>query len=142
MGVIGVVDPFSFDLSFNTIDKLASHGCSFIIPYNLVINERMNFEHYLVEEREKVKKYLGGYRDIERLEKNISGNEQFYKRLVKVYEQNLADLGLRGSTSIHKIDSGLMELRTLHIGFYSKLAEARNIINAVDSKRNSQFELF
>ena len=142
VGLICVVDPFSFDLSFNTMDKLASQRCSFIVPFNLVINERMNFEYYLVEEREKVKSFFGGYRDIERLEKKISSNEQFYKRMVSVYEQNLIELGLNGSTSLHKLDSGLMELKTFQIGFYSKVVQAREIINAVDSKRNSQFELF
>lgn len=142
VAVICVVDPFSFDLSFNTIDSLAGLKCSFIIPYNLVLNERMNYEYYLVEEREKIKKFLGGYKDITRLEKDINSNEQFYKRLIKVYEQNLQELGLAGSTSVHKMDSGLMELTTFHVGFYSKLISTQDVIERVEVKRNSQIELF
>ncbi|HEY3404147.1 MAG TPA: three-Cys-motif partner protein TcmP, partial [Ohtaekwangia sp.] len=45
--VLCIVDPFSIDIPFRSIDKLASLGYSFLIPYTFTLNERKNVEYYL-----------------------------------------------------------------------------------------------
>ncbi|MEK6781553.1 MAG: three-Cys-motif partner protein TcmP [Bacteroidota bacterium] len=120
VAVFCVCDPFSLDISFDTIERLSQMGFSFLIPFTFALNKDLDYKFYLQQEKGKVKKYLGGYKDMDHLEKGVQTNLQFYERLVSIYENNLRTAGLMSTTSMHKIDSGLMELPTYYIGFFSR----------------------
>jgi three-Cys-motif partner protein len=142
VAVLCLCDPFSLDIPFQMIDKLKDVGFSFLIPFTFVLNEQLNYEYYLVEEREKLKRYLGSSNDVERLGKDVGSNQAFYKRLVRIYENNILALGLNASTSVHKIDSGLMEVPMYYTGLFSTRIATKAIMKDVEATRNVQFELF
>lgn len=140
--VFCLADPFSFDLPFDTVDRLSDLGFTFLIPFSFALNDRLNYRFYLHEQRDKLKKFLGGYNDISRLEKDCDSNHQFYKRLVQLYENSMLSLGYNISLSTHKVDSGLMELPSYQIGFFSKQLSTKAIHQDVEATRHVQFDLF
>jgi hypothetical protein len=85
---------------------------------------------------------MGGNRDTESLDQSAENNAQFYKKLIQLHQQNLLSLGMNASHSVHKLDSGLMELPWYYIGFYSKKYPTKAIQLDVESTQHVQFELF
>ncbi|HEY5823656.1 MAG TPA: three-Cys-motif partner protein TcmP [Cyclobacteriaceae bacterium] len=142
VAVFCLCDPFSLDIPFNTISKLNDLGFSFLIPFTFVLNDHLNYKFYTKEQREKVSRFLGGFKDIERLEKDLTSNTVFYKRLIHIFENNMLALGLNAATSVHKIDSGLMEVPMYYTGLFSKQFATKAILQDVESARNVQFDLF
>lgn len=142
VAVFCLCDSFSFDLHFETILQLADQGFNFLIPFTFALNDRLNYRFYLKENREKLKTFLAGEDDVKRLEKDVDSNHQFYKRLVQIYQSNMLALGYNLSVSTHKADSGLMELPSYQIGFFSKQISTKTIQHDVEATRHQQFELF
>lgn len=142
VAVFCVCDPFSLDTSFELVENLSKLGFNFLIPFTFALNKRLNYKYYLKEEKEKLKRYLGGYKDMDRLEKGTENNAQFYKRLIQIYENNILAAGLNASTSVHKLDSGLMEMPVYYMGLFSREYSTKAIQHDVEATRNTQFELF
>jgi three-Cys-motif partner protein len=142
VAVFCLCDPFSLDIPFTVISKLNDLGFSFLIPFTFVLNDQLNYKFYIKEQREKVSRFLGGFKDIDRLEKDLTSNTVFYKRLIHIFENNMLALGLNASTSVHKIDSGLMEVPMYYTGLFSKQFATKSILQDVESARNVQFDLF
>lgn len=140
VAVFCLCDSFSFDLHFDTVSRLAEQGFNFLIPFSFAINDRLDYRFYLKEN--KLRKYLNGQGDIDRLSQDIDSNFQFYKRLVQIYQNNMLALGYNLSLSTHKADSGLMELPTYQIGLFSKQVSTKTIQQNVEATRHTQFELF
>jgi three-Cys-motif partner protein len=139
--VLYLCDAFSLEMPFNVIRQLSEKGFSFLIPFTFALNDRVNYEFYLVESRERLKKFLGT-ENLDRVEKGVDSNMTFYKRMVMIYQNNLLGMGFNGSTSAHKIDSGLMELPIYYMGFYSQNVATRDIQETVEATHNVQFDLF
>ncbi|MBL7859697.1 MAG: three-Cys-motif partner protein TcmP [Cyclobacteriaceae bacterium] len=142
VAVFCLCDSFSFDLHFDTVAYLAEQGVNFLIPFSFALNDRLSYKFYLKENREKLRRFLNGAGYLERLENGMDSNYQFYKRLVQIYQNNMLALGYNLSVSTHKADSGLMELPTYQIGFFSKQVSTRVIQQNVAATRHAQFELF
>ena len=142
VAVFCVCDPFSIDMSFEMVEKLSRLGFNFLIPFTFALNKRLNFKYYLKEEKEKLKRYLGGYKDMERLVNGTENNAQFYKRLIQIYENNILAAGLNASTSVHKLDSGLMEMPVYYMGLFSRQYSTKAIQQDVEATRHIQYELF
>jgi three-Cys-motif partner protein len=135
-------DPFSLEPGLDTIDQLSAMGFSFLIPFTFSLNDRVNYRFYLTEGGDRTRKFLGGTKDMDRLEKGIGNNVQFYKRLIHIYENNILALGLNTANSVHKLDSGLMEIPFYCVGFFSKQFSTKAIQQDVETLGNVQFELF
>jgi three-Cys-motif partner protein len=142
VAVCCVCDPFSMDVPFATIEKLAGFGFSFVFPFTFALNDRINYTYYLTEGRERLKKFLGGYRDVEKMEKDVQGNVQFYRRLIRLYENNVLGAGMNVSTSVHRLDSGLMEMPQYYIGLFSSQVSTKSIQTDVEASRSQQIEMF
>lgn len=138
--VLCLVDPFSFEIPYALIDKLASCGFSFLMPFTWMMNQRMSYAFYLEEHREQLKRYLG-IADLQRLA-NVQSNQQFYKHMVRIYQNNMLVLGLNTALSVHKLDSRLMELPVYYIGFFSKKFSTKAVLNDVQESEHVQFELW
>jgi hypothetical protein len=136
-----LVDTFSLELPFETMETLAELGFSFLIPFTFALNSQLNFEYYLIENRDRLKRFLG-IETLERIEHGVSSNTQFYKQLVRAYEQKLMAMGFNVASSVHKLDSGLMEMPLYCIGLFSKQVSTKVIQNDVRSAQHTQFELF
>jgi three-Cys-motif partner protein len=139
--VLCLCDPFSLEMPFECIRQLAGKDFSFLIPFTFALNDRVNYEFYLVENRERLKKFLGTD-NLERIEKDVDTNTTFYKKLVQVYQNNLLSIGFNSATSVHKLDSGLMELPVYYMGFYSKNVSTRDVQEDVEATHHVQFDLF
>jgi three-Cys-motif partner protein len=139
--VLCLCDSFSLETPFDCMRQLSEKGFSFLVPFTFALNDRINYEFYLVESRERLKKFLGTHA-LDRLEKNVDSNLTFYKRMVMIYQNNLLSLGFNGSTSVHKVDSGLMELPVYYMGFYSQNVSTKDVQQNVDATHHVQFDLF
>jgi hypothetical protein len=141
VAVFCVVDPFSVDIPFTTLDKLNDLGFSFLIPYTFSLTNRQGYNFYMKEQRDRLTKYLGGFKDIEKLE-DVKSNLEFYKKLVKIQQNNMLMLGLNTTLSVHKLTSGLMGIPFYHIGFYSKQLSAKIVSGDIQKQASTQFQLF
>lgn len=138
--VLCLVDPFSFEIPYTLIDKLAACGFSFLTPFTWMMNQRMSYAFYLEEQREQLKRYLG-IADLQRLA-SVQSNQQFYKHMVRIYQNNMLVLGLNTALSAHKLDSRLMELPTYYIGFFSRKFSTKAVLSDVQDSEHVQFELW
>jgi three-Cys-motif partner protein len=137
--VLCLVDPFSLDIPFNVIEKLAVAGFSFLMPFTFSLNERLNCHYYVNEQRSKLRRFAGT--QAEKISETQS-NVHFYKRLIKIYQHNMLMLGLNTTLSSHKLNSQLMELPMYYIGYFSKQISTKTIQREVQPSEQLQIELF
>jgi three-Cys-motif partner protein len=140
--VLCLCNPFSFEVPFDLLDRLTERDFSFLIPFTIPLNERLDYKHYLLHQSEKLKNYLGGYKDMEKLNKNLSSNTEFYRRLLKTFEKNMEANGMNSFFLTSKLDSGLMVMPTYTTGFFSKLGYAKSIYQDVIESGAKQATLF
>ena len=139
--VLCVCDPFSIDMPFATISRLAAQGFNFIIPFNFALNDRINYRHYLKSNYDKLDRFLG-IGGAGRLKSNIDNNLQFYKHVVRIYQSNMLALGLNEAISVYKIDSGLFEIPSYYIGLFSKQFSSKEVQENVEASHKIQYNLF
>jgi len=139
--VFCLADSFSFDLEFETVQKLAGLQINFLIPFCFALNDKLNYRFYLRDARAKLCSYLTK-EGTDMVDRSTGNNRTFYKRLVQQYQTNMLALGYNLSLSAHKADSGLMELPVYQIGFFSKEFSTQSIRNTVEAAGHTQFELF
>jgi hypothetical protein len=84
---------------------------------------------------------MGGFRDLDKFE-GVTTNGEFYKRMVRIQQNNMLMLGLNASLSVHKLDSQLMDTGMYYIGFFSKQLSSRNIQKEVLAGVHHQLPLF
>ncbi len=136
-----IVDPFNFKIELSVLEKLAGLGFSFVIPYTFTLNSKINYTHYLSEKEDRIKKYLGNSFEADKL-KEVTSNEQFYKKIVKYHQNRMLTIGLSTSLSAHKLESNLMELPVYYVGMYSKNFSTRIIQQEVKQSALVQMGLF
>jgi len=141
VAVFCVVDSFSIEVPFSLLDKLQQLGLSFVIPFTFCINEQHNYRFYLEHQREKLRRFMGGFQDAELLDKS-QNNVEFYKRLVQLYQNNMLVIGLNSSLTAQKLDSGLMELPLYYIGLFSKHPVVKTIQRDIQDHAHQQISLF
>lgn len=141
VAVFCVVDSFSIEVPFSLLDKLQQLGLSFVIPFTFCINEQHNYRFYLEHQREKLRRFMGGFQDTELLDKS-QNNVEFYKRLVQLYQNNMLVIGLNSSLTAQKLDSGLMELPLYYIGLFSKHPVVKTIQRDIQDHAHQQISLF
>lgn len=139
VAVCCLIDPFSLDVSFSLISKLAAMGYSFIIPFTFGLNERHDYQYYLKENADQLRKYIGS--DASRLQ-NSQSNFHFYKSLVKGFQQSMLMQGMSGSLSVHKLSSTLMDLPMFYMGYFSGQISPKLIQHDVNAVEQVQFQLF
>jgi three-Cys-motif partner protein len=135
-----LVDPFSFEIHFSFLQKLADLGFNFLIPFTFNLNHRHDYKFYLEECGEKLKKYAGT-KDLGRL-KDVQSNIQFYKHLVRTVQNNMLMLGLNTSLTMHRMESSIMDLPAYYIGFFSRQISAKAIQREIRDTRHEQLQLF
>jgi three-Cys-motif partner protein len=134
-----LIDLFSFEFSFALIERFAAMGYSFVIPYTFQLNNRMDFRHYLKNDSDRLLKFLGhNTTSIQ----TVKSNNEFYKRVVRIHQNNMLTLGLNVSLSAHKIESKLMDIPAFYMGMYSKQLSAKAIVQQAKENSQQQFELF
>lgn len=140
VAVLCLVDPFAFDIPFATINSFASLGFSFLMPFTFMLNDRTNYHYYLKEHPDRLKRYLG-VNNFEKLS-GVHTNVQFYKRIVRMYQNSMLVMGLNTALSVHKVNSRLMEIPAYHIGLFSKKFSAREIQKELNMSGQLEIDLF
>ena len=140
VAVFCLIDPFSLSISLNTIDRLASLGFSFLIPFAFPLNARLDCRYYCEDLKEVLKKFVGP-NNFERLS-TLDSNAHFYRKLVQLYQNNMLVKGLNAALSSHKLDSMLMTLPTYTMGFFSGQFSTQSVQRDVNVSEHLQFELF
>jgi three-Cys-motif partner protein len=140
VAVLVLTDSFSMELPLTTVHKLAAMNCSLLIPFTFVLNSRMDCRYYAKEQGDVLRRYVGDS-SVDRL-KDLESNHHFYRRLIRLYHNNLLVAGLNAALSTHKLESRMMELPTYHVGFFSKQFSTRAILREVNGTEQMQYELF
>ena len=140
VAVFCLIDPFSLNISLNTIDRLAALGFSFLIPFAFPLNARLDCRYYCSDLKEILKKFVGA-NNFERLS-TLDSNAHFYRKLVQLYQNNLLVKGLNSALSSHKLDSMLMTLPAYTMGFFSRQLSTQAVQRDVNVSEHLQFELF
>jgi hypothetical protein len=83
-------------------------------------------------------KYLGSSIDF----REVKSNAEFYKRLVRAQQNAMLMLGLNTSLSVHKLDSGLMEMPHYYMGFFSRQLSPKILRNEVLAESHHQLDIF
>jgi three-Cys-motif partner protein len=140
VAVFCLVDPFNFEIPLTIIDSLAALGFSFLMPFTFAINDRQDYYHYLHEHPERLLRYLG-INNLERMA-GVQNNVQFYKRIVRMYQNRMLVMGLNSALSVHKAESRLMSLPAYYIGFFSRQFSAKAIQEDANLSGQLQIELY
>jgi three-Cys-motif partner protein len=140
VAVFCLVDPFNFEMPLAMIDSLASLGFNFLVPFTFMLNERLNYQYYLQEHPERLLRYLG-LNNFERLA-GVQNNLQFYKRIVRMYQNRMLVMGLNTALSVHKVESRLMEVPAYYIGLFSRHFSAKAIQSEANLSGQLQIELY
>ncbi|MGC3945171.1 MAG: three-Cys-motif partner protein TcmP [Chryseolinea sp.] len=140
VAVLVLADSFSLELPFSTVHKLAALNCSLLLPFTFVLNNRMDCRFYAREQSEVLRRYIGES-SVSKL-KDLESNHHFYRRLIRLYQNNLLVAGLNAAISTHKLESRMMDLPSYHIGFFSKQFSTRAVLREVNGAENVQYELF
>ena len=140
VAVLCLIDPFSMNIPLTIMDKLAALGFSFLMPFTFPLNNWMSCKFYNQEHPEVVKKFIGSS-NYERLS-GLESNLHFYRRLIRMYQNNMLVMGLNSALSSHTLESKLMELPAYYIGLFSKQFSAQAIQRDVNFSNHLQFKLF
>ena len=62
--------------------------------------------------------------------------------MIRIYENNILSLGHNVATSVHKLDSGLMEMPLYYMGLFSRQVSTKSVLHEVEAARHIQYDLF
>ncbi len=142
VAVFCLADAFSLEPDIHLVRNLGGYGFTFLIPLTFHLNAALDFRFYLHHEATKVKRFAGED-DLQKvLGKNMRSNSQFYKRLVRWYEEQTRAHGMQTAAGYHKMDSGLMEMPAYAMLLFSARYPAKTIQAAVMDNKALQFCLF
>jgi len=140
VAVLCLIDPFSLDMPLQLMEKWSGMDFSFVVPFTFVLNDRLTHRHYTEDHPDTLRKYVGGT-GFDSLAK-VASNIQFYKRLVRLYQNNMLVMGMNAALSVHKLDSRLINLPAFYIGFFSRQFSTLAVQRDVQVSDHLQFDLF
>jgi len=140
VAVLCLVDPFNFDIPLTIMDSLASLNFNFLMPFTFPLNARSNHKHYLTEHPDRLLRYLRIH-NFERMT-GVQNNLQFYKRIVRIYQNRMLVMGLNVALSVHKVESRLMDIPAYYIGLFTRQVSAKSIQEDANLSGQLQIELY
>ena len=137
-----LVDCDDINVDFETIKFLAELGVNFLFILSFPWSDPSTYQDFILDRREDLRTFLG--KPWSQYEKalNFNSNEVFFRNLVKIYHQNLRELGYMAKGSFHKFDALEMNIPFFFAGYYSSTAESRRINTQVAEKLVDQVKLF
>ncbi len=139
------VDPFSLNLQFNTIEKLAKVGrVDFLILLALMMTAKRNLHNYIEDESATIDLFINknNWRDPFR-NKEVR-KEDFIKFLAKTYDENMKKLGYNVESEglKPKVDAEEYNLALYYLAFYSKNALGNKFFEKIQKYHIQQRKLF
>jgi three-Cys-motif partner protein len=136
------VDPFSLNLHFSTIRRLANKFMDFLILQALHMDANRNFDNYNKEENQKISNYLGleNWREI--FEKDGCLNRKdFVKFLADQYQLQMAKLNYIPAKNMHQVHSTEKKLPLYYLSFYSRHKRGEDFFHKVQNRVQPQLKL-
>lgn len=136
------VDPYSLNLSFETIRSLGERRMDFLILQALHMDANRNFEIYLEEENPRIANYLG----INHWRKLFENDGVIYRRdfvkfLADQYQEQMSKLGYEDEKLIHPIRSNDKNLPLYYLSFYTKHSRGKDFFKKVQQNMTKQISI-
>lgn len=138
------VDPFSIDLSFNTIKELSQYKVDFLILLAFGMDVNRNIKIYLNEENNKIDNFLGNNEWRTKFNESIlsNNNSGLLKFLADEYQNNMKRLGYLKNNEFHQIRSTDKNLPLYHLAFFSRSDLGNKFWKVIQKYADDQERLF
>jgi three-Cys-motif partner protein len=117
------VDPFSLNLHFDTLEKLAiKHRVDFLVLLALMMDANRNVVHYEKEESEKIDLFLDEPKWRDRWNAIKTQDKSFPRFLAKEFENKMLSIGYKKTLkrNTFEIKSSEKNLPLYHLAFFSR----------------------
>ena len=139
------VDPFSLNLHFDTVEKLARVGrIDFLILLALMMNANRNLHNFILEHSKIIDLFLKktNWRDV-----FLTGEvrkEDFIRFLADTYDNNMKELGyiVKDQGLKPKVDAEEFNLSLYYLAFYSKHPLGNKFFSEIQKYNIPQQTLF
>lgn len=135
------IDPFSLNLHFDTIKKLAAHQVDILVLHALQMDGIRNMGHYIKENNPKLDLFLGNSGWRTRISENQVAKSKFVKFLSDEFDESIRKLGYKAATIKERITNS-QGSGIYYLSFYSKHDRGLEFFEKVRKGNNDQFELF
>jgi three-Cys-motif partner protein len=133
------VDPFSLNLNFITIKRLAQGLMDFLILQALHMDANRNFDLYMNSNNSTIANYLGNSNWREDFEKDgVIYRKDFVKFLADQYQNQMHQLGYQKNKHMHQIRSNEKNLPLYYLAFYSKNPRGVDFFKKVEERVKPQ----
>lgn len=139
------VDPFSLDLHFETIEKLARVGrIDFLILLALMMNANRNLHNFIEEQSTVIDLFLKQRNWRKAFLSGEIRKEDFIKFLANTYDLNMKELGyiVKNEGLKPKVDAEEFNLSLYYLAFYSKHSLGNKFFTEIQKYNLPQQTLF
>jgi three-Cys-motif partner protein len=142
VSVLALIDTFSFDVHFETIEWLSEMGVDILFINAFPHTGIHNFRFYLDEQRELLNDFFGSsWARVAELNK-VQDDAQFFMLIVKAYMQRLKSLSYKVASSLHKYDPPLGYAPFYQIAYCTKSRLFESVKKEVVKSSNQQIDIF
>jgi len=137
------VDPFSLNIEFETIKKIAStRKVDFLILLALQMDANRNLVYYIDEESDKVDKFIGNKNWREPFRNGGIPKKDFIKYLADAYDSNMSSIGYKVNPNLKFKIENTVNMPIYYLAFYSKSDVGNDFYKKVETMQNNQGKLF
>ncbi len=138
------VDPFSLNLEFETIKKVAAIGrVDFLILLALQMDGKRNFHNYIRDESEKIDKFLGNNNWRDPFKRGEIHQKDFMKFLADTYDNNMKNLGYVVDPVLkYEVKNDEANVPLYYLAFYSKSKKGNDFYKKIEKYQSPQQKLF
>ncbi len=138
------VDPFSLNLEFETIKKVAAIGrVDFLILLALQMDAKRNFHNYINQQSDKIDKFIGNVSWREPFRKGEIAQHKFIQFLADSYDKNMQQLGYIVNPNLkYRVKNNEANLGLYYLAFYSKNERGNDFYQKVEKYQTIQTKLF
>lgn len=138
------VDPFSLNLEFKTIEKIASVGkVDFLILLALQMDGKRNFHNYIREESNKIDRFIGNTSWRQPFRDGKIPQRGFIKYLADSYDKNMKRLGYIVDPHLkYQVKNDDANLPLYYLAFYSKHMRGNDFYQKIEKYQKIQLKMF
>ena len=139
------VDPFSLNLHFETIKKIACIGrVDFLILLALMMGAKRNFHNYVTERSKVIELFIDNKEWREPFMNKVIRKEDFISFIANTYDENMIRLGyqIKNEGLKPKVDADQYRLSLYYLAFYSKNPLGNKFFSQIQKYNIEQQTLF
>ncbi|MCF8448686.1 MAG: three-Cys-motif partner protein TcmP [Taibaiella sp.] len=137
------VDPFSLNIEFETIRKIAAtRKVDFLILLALQMDANRNLVYYIDEESDKIDKFIGNKNWREPFLNAEVSKKDFIKYLAEAYDNNMRSIGYKVNPNLKFKIENTVNTPIYYLAFYSKSDVGNDFYTKVEKMQNNQGKLF